>query len=379
MIPYVNYQDVTSVPELDASITLPDGSFQVELTCGDIQTIFWGPGGKPEAEHPKAEQEDLPRMLFWEGYTLRGYVVYDGEGRLFWLHIFGEHPDGPEFHLELSLDRLPPTCLLELGREASTVFDTEVTSWRRAYDRNGDKVTDYVCGSEFVAGDIGVRFESVGAPFRLDSGEGWDPMEAACKFNALFVRQTLASDGGLYLDHLKETGDVPVWRTEEFSTLDQAREEAESAPYLPVKDLSGYGGLYGRLSYQEERENMLFVRWSRGYDDVEVCVCRPEGEPWWGETVDVSQPASYDTRLYESPWGDGVPEAYRENFYMPTFQEEDMSLGVVKARATEKDAGGPVYRFGVFHPDGTLVRYTCDGLPAEQVWTMVEDTLGGNF
>ena len=41
-----------------------------------------------------------------------------------------------------------------------------------------------------------------------------------------------------------------------------------------------------------------------------------------------------------------------------------------------KNGGG--FLFGMLHPDGTLVRYTCGGLTAEQVWAMVEDTLGGN-
>lgn len=375
MIPYVNYQDVTGAPELAASISLSEGSFSKDLTQEDIETIFWGPEGKPEAVHPKAEQGDLPWMLFWEGYAVRGYVIYDGSGRLFWLHIFGEHPDGPTFHLELALDRLPPTCLVNPDLETTDVLGVPVTGWKAAYDRNGDKVTDYVCGSEFMAGDIGVRFENTGATFRVDPGDGWDPMEAACQFNALFVRQALASDGGLYLDHLKETEDVPAWREAEFSSLAQARQEAEFAPYLPQSDIPGYGKFYGRLTYQEGYENTLFVRWSRGYDNVEVYVCRPEGEPWWGETVDVSNPASYDTRLYTIPWCDSVPKEYREDFYSPTFRAEDMSLSVVEARGTEKDTGGLTYCFGVLHPDGTLVRYTCDGLKAEQVWALVEPTL----
>lgn len=375
MIPYINYQDLTGAGGMAASIALPEGSFQVDLTQEDIQTIFWGPGGEPEAENPKNDPGDLPWMLCWDGYTLRGHVIYDGTGRLFWLTIFGEHPDGPEFQLELSLDHLPPTCLVGPGRETTTVFETEVTGWRMTYDRNGDGVTDHICGSEFMAGDVGVRFESVGAPFRVDPGDGWDETEAACRFNALFVRQTLASDGGLYLDHLKENGHVPAWRAEGFSTLAQARQEGEFAPYLPTKNLSGYGEFCGRLTYQEGHENTLFVRWSRGYDDVEVCVHRPEGEPWWGDTVDVSDQAGYDTRLYSIPWCDSVPEKYRDNFYCPDFRVEDMTLDVVKARVTEKDTGGTSFHFGVLHPDGTLVRYSCDGLTAEQVWALVEDTL----
>jgi hypothetical protein len=60
---------------------------------------------------------------------------------------------------------------------------------------------------------------------------------------------------------------------------------------------------------------------------------------------------------------------------MCVFRAEDMTLDLVKARGTEKDTGGISYAFAVLHPDGTLVVYYCDGISAEQVWQLVEDTL----
>lgn len=197
----------------------------------------------------------------------------------------------------------------------------------------------------------------------------------AAQFNALFVRQILSKDGGLYLDHLSTTEDIPEWRDEEFQTLAQARQEEKFAPYLPAENIPDYGEFYGRMVYQQGHENDLFVRWSRGYDDVEVSVSLPEGKVWWGETVDINNPASYDTRLYQIPWVDSVPEEYWDTFYTPDFRAEDMSLAVVEARGTKKDTGGMAYHFGVLHPDGTLVKYTCSGLTAWQVWELVEATL----
>ena len=379
MIPYVKYQSVDHAMELAAAIALPDGAFFVELTAEDVQTLFWGPEGGPGGDFPVTPQHtqsqpgELPWMLFWEGYDLSGSAIYDGEGKLFSLDLYGEHPSGYSFLLELALDRLPPACLAQPGLETTDVFGTEVTGWSRAYDRNGDDVTDYICGSEFMAGEIGVRFENVGSPFG-----GEDPqtlMAGAAQLNALFVRQALVGDGGLYVDHLRTNDDIPQWRDVSFDTLAQAREEEEFAPYLPTHNMRGYGEFFGRLTYQEGRENTLFVRWSRNYDDVEVCVYRPDGDYHHSDPVDVSNPASYDTRLYEIPWSDSVPEEYRSEFYSTNFRAEDMSLAVVEARGTEKDTGGTAYRFGVLHPDGTLVQYSCSGLTAQQVWEMVEATL----
>jgi len=377
MIPYINYQELDTAKDVAMSIALAEGSFSRELTQAQIQTIFWGPEGKPEADHVKTEQASLPWMLFWDGYDLSGYVIYDGGGALFWLHLFGEHPDGPSFHLQLALDRLPPTCcLLTSGLETSEVFGTEVVGRRAAYDQNGDGATDYICTSEFMAGNVGVRFENTDSPFQAEYGGSEEmAMGGACQFNALLVRQALIADGGLYLDHLAHTDDVPEWRSADFDTLAQAREEGDFAPYLPQKPIPGYGEFNGRMTYQEDSEHVLWVRWSRGYDNVSISVYRPEGEHWWGETVDAADPASYDTRLYTIPWADSVPQEYRENFYSPHFRAEDMSLEIVRARGTAKDTGGTAYRFGVIHGDGTLVEYGCDGLTAEQVWALVEATL----
>ncbi len=91
--------------------------------------------------------------------------------------------------------------------------------------------------------------------------------------------------------------------------------------------------------------------------------------------MDPARPETYDLSLYPIPWCDSVPEEHRETVNDPTFRAEDMSLAVVEARGREHDTGGMTYSFNVLHPDGTLVSYRCDGMTAQQVWEMVEDTL----
>ena len=91
--------------------------------------------------------------------------------------------------------------------------------------------------------------------------------------------------------------------------------------------------------------------------------------------MDVTRPEQYDLRLYPIPWCDSVPEEYRDTVNMPTFRAEDMSLAVVEARGHEKDTGGLTFSVGVLHQNGVLVEYRCDGLTAQAVWELVEETL----
>ncbi len=376
MTPAIRYQDITGRNEIDAARSYTPGSFTVDLTKADIQAIFWGPEGKPEARHPKLEQGDLPWMLFWDGYFVHGSAWYDGQGQLMELTLYGEK-DRASFELELRQGALPFSCVVDLDRgdEISEFNGVEITGWSQVYDRDGDGQTDSICGSEFMTADnIGVRFVNRNSTMQAEYIPGGDmELGGACTFNALFVRQALT--GGLYLDHLETAEHIPAWREEEFSTLAHAQQEEDFAPYLPTAEPEGYNEFYGRLSYQEGHSNSLFVRWSRvgAYDNVEVAVYR-EGYHSYN-LVSPDQPETYDLSLYPIPWCDSVPEKYWETVDRPAFKAEDMSLAVVEARGREHDTGGMTYSFDVLHPDGTLVSYRCDGLTAQQVWALVEETL----
>ena len=383
MVPGIVYQDVSYTPELAASRTFAPGAFTEALTEEDIQGIFWGAQGKPEAEHPKTEQGDLPWMLFWDGYTVHGTAWYDHQGVLTELTIWGEKGRA-SFTLELRRGALPFTCCVDMSRDdaVSEFNGVEVTGWSRVYDRDGDGRTDYICGSEFMTENkIGVRFQNINSAMQAEYGDGKDmDLGGSRTFNALFARQALT--GGLYLDHLMTADYVPAWRDVTFDTLEQARQEEEFAPYLPAAEPEGYSAYVGnkdffaRLSYQEGHQNMLFVRWSRGYDNVEVEVNFPEGTSTARyEPVDIRVPESYDTRLYEIPWCDSVPDEYRLDFYSVTFRTEDMSPEAVAAREVPHDTGGASFHFNVLHPNGVVVSYSCDGMTAGEVWELVEGTL----
>ena len=364
-IPYIHYPDVGDLPAADTSPSrmMLAGSYSVELTKEDVQKIFWGPEGKPEGA-----DGDLPWALSWGGYTLSGSALYDGEGQLLWVTLQGDSTDQEiSFTLTLRPGELPFQCGIYSGLETTDVFGTEVTGWSRTDDLDGDGSDDAQCVSEFMAGDVGVRFE-----VRCTAQDA--PMDRAELCNTLLVRQALSDDGGVYLGHLLTNEDIPAWRTAEFSSLEEARQETAFAPYLPTEDLPGYGELSGYLTYQEGNHNQLSVHWFRGYDQVSLSISLPEyiqDIP----TVDVTRPETYDLRLYPIPWCDSVPEEYREIVSMPTFRAEDMSLAVVETRGHEKDSGGLTFSFGVLHQSGVLVEYRCDGLTAQAVWQLVEETL----
>ena len=210
MIPYINYSNIIVHPDYDEYDMSLDrvyapGNFTVDLTKGDIQTIFRGAEGKPEADHPKTEQGDLPWMLFWDGYTVRGSAWYDGQGQLVQATIWGEQGQA-EFELRLSPGRMPfdLDCVANPNRgdQYSEFNGVTIAGWSESYNRDGGGGTVYVCGSDFgTESGVGVRFVNQNNSMQAEYGGDEDMARGgAATFNALFVRQAIA--GGLYLDHL---------------------------------------------------------------------------------------------------------------------------------------------------------------------------------
>ena len=366
-VPEITYRRETS--GVAADIALPDGSFTRELPTEQLAALLAREG---------ESLDSVLAALGWTDYALRGETIYDGAGQLWLLTVTGQHPDGPEFTLELCPGELPPACVVTPAQKTAQVKGVPVSAWYSSWDRDGDGKTEHVCKSEFMAGDVGVRYENVDAPFTARYGSAGGELGGAQKLNAMAVGRIIGR--GIDLKGVMTAENVPAWREESFSSLNQARQEEEFAPYLPAENMPGYGEFYGRLSWQEGSYHDLFVRWSRGYDDVEVAVCRCPEKRY--STVDAAATEQYDVRRYDTPWSESVPEEYRDTISDPVFRAEDMGLGVVQARTLYRDDAGEgrkaSIQFSVLHPDGTLVRYTCKGLTAEQVWAMVESTLNNS-
>lgn len=380
MIYGVDYADVTDAPQVAASLVLPEGSFLVDLTKEDIQRLFWGPEGKPAVEHFKMDSGDFPIMLMnWAGYTVTGGATYDGNGDLWELYVQGVKGED-SFTLRAAPGRIPPTCIVEDGAAVTDVNGVAVSGWHRSYDWDGDGVIEHICTSEFLANGVGFRFENVGSGGLKAGTDEADDLGGAKVFNAMVVTQLCHTDG-FYLDQFARNEDIPAWAEENFETLAQAKSYGEYprfAPYLPVEGPEGYGEFHGRHSYQEGERDTLWLRWSKGYDDVEVKVYLPEGgsDDWlMDDLVEVDVPESYDWRLYDGAICDVVPEEYQDSFYKPVFRASDMSLEVIRARMTGHDTGGESCRFYVLHESGAVVGYDCSGVSAQYVWSLVEATL----
>lgn len=351
---------------MDSSLRydIQEGSFGRPLTQEQLFDLFW----------PDSEGNGIPWTLFWDGYTLNADAIYDKEGSLLWVTVTGSKGDA-HFSLQLAPDQLPPTCVAGPEPAYYDYFGTEIAAWTSTSDWNDDGNSETKVTIQALKDGIGVRFVNYGQT----DPEGKD---TALDFNSFFVNRTFAGDGIQFtLDHLRTTTDIPDWRAETFSSLEEARQEADFAPYLPASAPAGYGEFEGMLSYQEGVRNTLFLRWSRGYSDVTVRVSLPESGTPQGEPVDLSNRAAYDVRLYSIPWCDSVPEEYRETVDNPIFRAQDMTREIIAARSRSyQDAGdidGPRINFTIRYSDGTEAEYTSKGLSEDALWAIFSPTLPG--
>ncbi len=139
--------------------------------------------------------------------------------------------------------------------------------------------------------------------------------------------------------------------------------------YVPETLPEGYKFESAYSNQDLDREN-LTVSWSRGMDMILLHLEQTQGTV---ETVDVEKPEIYDERLYEVPYGETVPEEYRQVFQDPVFALEDFSLEIVESRMKAYEDSGdtatPRGNFKVLYPDGVLVSFNGRGT-AQEIWDM---------
>ena len=155
----------------------------------------------------------------------------------------------------------------------------------------------------------------------------------------------------------------------EKRTETQARTEAVLGAYVPELLPKGYA-FENAYRVPEDSEANLTICWSRGMDSITLQLTKPANQP---QTVDESRAELYDVHLYEIPYGESVPEEYRQTFNNPVFAAEDFDLEIVKSRMKSYDDQGdtdtPRGNFGVLFSDGVLVRFSGRG-SAEEIWEM---------
>ena len=214
-IPYVAYPE-TKGPAMAGSIALPEGAFLVSLPEEQVSRLLWG-GERPEGA------DSVPWMLGWEGCFLSASAWYDGGGDLWEMVLHGSR-EGATFTLRLAPGALPPAGTVVDGTETTLVNGVEVTGWKSVYDRDGDGAKEAVYESAFLANGVGVwaQFES----------------EEDSLLSDLWIRWC-TGDSGISLDHLLRAEEIPGFRSRDFADLEEARQEADYAPYLPEEAPAG--------------------------------------------------------------------------------------------------------------------------------------------
>ena len=169
------------------------------------------------------------------------------------------------------------------------------------------------------------------------------------------------------------TEEIPEWISEALDeTALYAQEEFEA--YLPTKLPEGYICTYGWRELGQGRD-FVVAEWTRGDDYLSVSV---EKDPAAVEgyirdaVVNAADTRSYDVRRYGP--GEPRPKGYFGSYDYPVFRSDVMRAAVVQLRleTVEEIGDSAVFQadFQVLYEDGTLVRYLCRGMTAEEIWTM---------
>lgn len=151
-------------------------------------------------------------------------------------------------------------------------------------------------------------------------------------------------------------------------TADEARQTDLLGSYVPTSLPAGYAFESARY---DEASGRLTIWWDKGVDNIMLSFEQVDSGSV--ETVDIQKPETYDERLYEIPFGDAVPEEYRQVFFAPVFAKDDFGLEIVRSRVLSYngdsgDTSTPRGSFSVLY-DGVLVCFNGRGTP-EEIWEM---------
>ncbi len=287
-------------------------------------------------------------------------------------------------------------CLAVVGAASWGGYQLAQMKMGSAGGSSGDNAAPYmeeVLKDEEAAPREAVSGETApeGAEAGADAGQGGEQtgqaQESADEKRAdkeqMLPEQEVAAEGGANQDGDGTEGAVPeeagspeadidscpLPPKSQKLTLTQAREDAALGAYVPTALPPGYAFEEG-YRVTESQEPNLTVCWTRGMDSIILHLERPGNPP---ATVDVGETESYDQRLYEIPYGETVPEEYRQTFDNPVFAAQDFSLEIVKSRMKSYDDQGdtdtPRGNFSVLYGDGVLIRFSGRGT-AEEIWEM---------
>lgn len=161
----------------------------------------------------------------------------------------------------------------------------------------------------------------------------------------------------------------------EVITEAEARATEELGDYIPTVIPAGYVFESARrMNDLQTGEPMdIMLCWTAGMDSISIYITRVDAKSV--TTVDISKPETYDVHLYEIPYAETVPEAYRSSFNDPVFAEDDFSMEIVESRlqvvSDQGDTDTPRGNFAVLYGNGILVEFSGRG-EVESIYEMMK-------
>lgn len=175
--------------------------------------------------------------------------------------------------------------------------------------------------------------------------------------------ETLPEDWQVFVD----TGTAPSAAAD--LTLDACRALPLLGEHVPDTVPEGFTFASGVVG----PDQVLTLLWSDGaMGEVFLSLSRPDTAP---ETMETSDPAAYDVRLYAPPWSESLPETVRlGGFEDPVFRWEDLTDEIVAARGVQGDRGdtpGLRFTFRILYPDGVVMACRLKGLTVQEAAALV--------
>lgn len=151
MLPYIEYGPPSGVT-VDSLLATPDGGLRG--------------AGRDDALALIGNEDALAAHLGWGGFEFGGTVGFEADGTVWMMSLWGEGADAA-FSLELSPDRLPPTCCVVMGeqRTITNVWGVEVSGVKDAGaygDTERGVYMDVSREVEFIAHGVGCRLTVYG-------------------------------------------------------------------------------------------------------------------------------------------------------------------------------------------------------------------------
>lgn len=185
-LPYIEYGEPSGISG-DFSLAPPDGGLR-GATREDALALVGG-------------EDALTAHLNWGGCEFDGTVGFEADGTVWMMSLWGENED-TAFSLQLSPNRMPPTCCVVIGepRTITNVWGVEVSGVKDAGaygDAERGVYMDVSREVEFIANGVGCRLKAYGTQD-----------EAVEELVSRFVRWAVVE--GLNLSGISPDGAEPV-------------------------------------------------------------------------------------------------------------------------------------------------------------------------